>query len=90
MLRNLLPALLRLFKSLRWPSQISYMPEIQWVGQEQKTGPSLSFVHSRKPTDPVEQEYGLVLTEPHRWNMGHMWDKLSRVLHTLIALLSAI
>lgn len=53
-LRNLLPALLQLFNSLRWPSQISNMPEMQWVGQEQITGPRSSLYTARNRPSQTE------------------------------------
>lgn len=56
---------------------------VGWSGAE--NWPSLFFVHSTKPTDPVKQKHGLILTEPHNCNMGHVRDKLPWVLHNSIA-----
>lgn len=55
-LRNLLPALFQLFKRLSWPSQISYMPEIKWVGREQKSGPRSSLSTAQKHNRPGQTE----------------------------------
>lgn len=53
-LRNFFPPLLQLFRSQRWPSQITDMPKIHWVGQEQITGPRPSLYTAQNRPSQTE------------------------------------